>query len=92
MAVQVKSIESNVGLLAARSLTSEGGILSFSKALLTFNLPPVDVIPASDGTGSTLHSIRALILSLVRVGCWALINATVPATCGVAMEVPLQDA
>ena len=60
-------------------------------ALQTFNRPPVAVMPARLETKSTLLRIALLTWSTVKPACPGAerIKAAAPATCGVAMDVPL---
>jgi hypothetical protein len=53
--------------------------------------PPLDVFPANEGSGSVLESSVVLSAAVVRVGWAARTSAAAPATCGVAIEVPLRN-
>ncbi len=59
-------------------------------ARATFSRPPVTVFPAREGTGSTLERIRSFSACAFICGFAAASNATAPATCGVAIEVPFR--
>ena len=48
-------------------------------------------LPASDAFASTLRRILSLICATVAVGNFVARNAAAPATCGVAIEVPLKN-
>jgi hypothetical protein len=52
---------------------------------------PVIVRPVSDGTASTWLRIVDLTIAVFSVGLEARMSAAAPATCGVAIEVPLID-
>jgi hypothetical protein len=56
----------------------------------TFSRPPVDV-STSDDLASTVRSRRALIAIELAPGLAAFTSAAAPATCGVAIEVPLHQ-
>src|SRR5262249_35685234 len=60
-------------------------------ARYTFNLPPVEVLSASDGRTSTVFS-RSAFKSAVDNGHTESTRAAAPATIGVAMDVPLRYA
>ena len=47
--------------------------------------------PASEAFGSTLRRILSLTWATVAVGNFVNRNAAAPATCGVAIEVPLKN-
>ena len=66
------------------------GVLEQLTALYAFRRPFDVVLPFRELFGSTLRSRRALIPRSVAVGKRALISAAVPATCGVAIDVPLR--
>jgi hypothetical protein len=56
---------------------------------LTFNRPPVTVLPDNEPIGSTLLS-RLLFSSAVSSGQTDNTSAAAPETCGVAIDVPLK--
>ena len=58
-------------------------------ALFTFNRPPVTVLPASELIWSTLPIRFAFRLAVLRLQLEST-SAAAPATCGVAIEVPLK--
>ena len=72
-------------------LASPGGRESFSIALATLSRPPVRVLPLRADTSSTVFSSLALICAAVASGKADLTNAAAPATCGVAIDVPLSS-
>jgi len=59
-----------------------------------FNRPPVTVIPDIDGVGVDEADCRIAVRVCCAVvpGLSALYNAAAPVTCGVAIDVPLNDA
>ena len=65
--------------------------LSACILLDTLSLRPVVVFPASEGIESPLNSKSALSCATVRFGFAASSKAAAPATCGVAIEVPLNN-
>ena len=68
------------------------GAFTHETALLTLRRPPVTVIPFIEALGSTERMSSALSPYAVAVGKWALSRAAAPATCGVAIDVPLNNA
>src|SRR5438876_6630069 len=58
-------------------------------ALQALRRPPVATFPESEATGSVWPRIAALTCAGVNPGLAALTRAATPATCGVAIEVPL---
>ena len=65
--------------------------LSDCMLLAIFSRRPVNVMPASEATGSPLNIKRLLSFVTVRFGFAASNNAAAPATCGVAIDVPLKN-
>src|SRR5262245_24412291 len=57
--------------------------------LFTFNRPPVTVLPASEAIGLTLFMRFAFRAAVFRLHLEST-SAAAPATCGVAIEVPLK--
>ena len=58
-------------------------------ARYAFNRPPDATMPDQAGSGSTLFMRSVLMPAGVRLGFKPLTSAATPATCGVAMLVPL---
>src|SRR6478672_5488677 len=58
-------------------------------ALQALRRPPVATCPLSPAIGSTPPRIALTSCATVSLGCAALTSAATPATCGVAIEVPL---
>ena len=67
-------------MLAVRSVIADGRILSVSKLLNAFSLPPVTVIPFKAEIGSTELSNLAFRPSLVSSGNCDFIKARAPET------------
>ena len=65
---------------------------SVSTAPQASRRPPVTHVPARLATGSALASTRAIRSATVSPGWRAAHRATVPVTCGAAMEVPFLKA
>ena len=61
------------------------------KDLKTLSRRPVTVLPCSDGTISPLNASNARSWLIERLLFAADSKAAAPATCGVAIEVPLSD-
>ena len=66
------------------------GLVLHETALPTLSRPPLAVTVASDDFGSTLSSSSAFSPTAVADGKAAFASAAAPATCGVAIEVPLR--
>ena len=60
-------------------------------ALKTFNRPPVMVMPLIDGMGSTVSSSSCFKASVLKSQTESA-SAAAPATCGVAIDVPVREA
>src|SRR6478736_569219 len=58
-------------------------------ALQALRRPPVATLPLSPASGSTPPRIALTSCATVSPGCAALTSAATPATCGVAIDVPL---
>ena len=52
---------------------------------------PVIVLPFKEDTEAPLKISKLFNCCTVRFGFWASSNAAAPATCGVAIEVPLKN-
>src|SRR5919201_2370960 len=66
------------------------GVPPHATALPMLSRPPLAVVPASDGLGSTLESSSVLSSLSVAEGNAAFARAAAPATRGVAIDVPLR--
>ena len=61
-------------------------------ARATLSRPPVTVLPASEGSGSTPPTRASFTCCAVHSGWRVSTSAAAPATWGVAMDVPLYSA
>ncbi len=66
---------------------SPGGV--HATAAAAFRRPPLTAFPASAATGSADASSACLRCAALHAGCAEATSAAAPATCGVAIEVPL---
>src|SRR5262249_37709918 len=62
-----------------------------ASALATLSRPPDATLPLRPATGSTLVRIREMTWLYVSEGFWPQTSAMAPVTCGVAIDVPLND-
>ena len=60
-----------------------------ARAAAALTSPPVATLPARAGSGTAVERIAVRICAAVACGFAAASSATVPVTCGVAIEVPL---
>jgi hypothetical protein len=70
-------------------LNAGGGGPHPPTALQALSRPPVATLPVSDASLSVPLKMAVLICAAVNDGCAAFTSAAAPATCGVAIEVPL---
>ena len=63
-----------------------------ASAAAALTMPPVATTPSRRLTGRTVSRIRSRTSATVHVGCTASSSAATPATCGLAIDVPLENA
>ena len=67
------------------------GAIAFSRAFCALMRVPLSTFPISAGIASPVVSSASFTCRYVRFGCLLQTKAARPATCGVAIEVPLYD-
>src|SRR5262245_39114838 len=77
--------------LFGAAATTRGAVASGTTPTAAARLtrPPLTTLPASDGSRSAVASNWVMTCATVQFGWTSRIRATTPATCGVAIEVPL---
>ncbi len=63
-----------------------------ARAAAALTMPPLPTTPSRRLTGRTVSRIRSRISATVQPGCAASNSAATPATCGLAIDVPLANA
>ena len=67
------------------------GAIAFSRAFCALMRVPLSTFPISAGIASPVVSSASFTCRYVRFGCLLQTKVARPATCGVAIEVPLYD-